>query len=72
MAHPMFPSAHGGAFMPPMMDEAAVRRHEGMQRARMLQKDLDEARIRAVTREIGRFSLSPLSVPFIVNDGRRL
>ncbi|VDO08556.1 unnamed protein product [Rodentolepis nana] len=32
---------------------AAARRYDGIQRNRMLQKDLDEARIRAVSREIG-------------------
>lgn len=54
-AHLMFPTG-GGPFLPTLMDDAALRRHEGMQRSRMLQKDLDEARIRALAREIGKSS----------------
>ncbi|CDS42546.1 helicase arip4 [Echinococcus multilocularis] len=50
--HPIFPPTPY-SFIPPVMDDSAARRYEGIQRNRMLQKDLDEARIRAVSREIG-------------------
>ncbi|KAM7538471.1 hypothetical protein Aperf_G00000069773 [Anoplocephala perfoliata] len=42
-------------FPPSAMEDRviAARRYDGIQRNRMLQKDLDEARIRAVSREIG-------------------
>uniref|UniRef100_A0A5K3ETY3 DUF953 domain-containing protein n=3 Tax=Mesocestoides corti TaxID=53468 RepID=A0A5K3ETY3_MESCO len=51
---PVFPSAPH-PFIPPSstIDDSVLRRYEGIQRNRMLQKDLDEARIRAVSREIG-------------------
>lgn len=44
------------AFFPSAMEDPviAARRYDGIQRNRMLQKDLDEARIRAVSREIGK------------------
>ena len=50
--HPIFPPA-AYSVMPPVVDDAAVRRQESIQRSRMLQKDLDDARIRAVSHEIG-------------------
>ncbi|VDK42263.1 unnamed protein product [Taenia asiatica] len=50
--YPIFPSTPY-SFISPVMDDSAARRYEGIQRNRMLQKDLDEARIRAVSREIG-------------------
>ncbi|VDM16237.1 unnamed protein product [Hydatigera taeniaeformis] len=50
--HPIFPPTPY-SFISPVMDDSVARRYEGIQRNRMLQKDLDEARIRAVSREIG-------------------
>lgn len=53
-ANPIFPTT-AYSIVPPVIDEAAARRYESIQRSRMLQKDLDDARIRAVSHEIGRF-----------------
>lgn len=67
--HPIFPPTPY-SFISPVMDDSAARRYEGIQRNRMLQKDLDEARIRAVSREIGRSFGTPIYILWLTCRAR--